>query len=67
MREAWWRSAAKAYCWRCCGSTITFCIAFAVTGRFVTSGLISGTELVVKPLFYWLHERAWAYVDWGRR
>lgn len=60
------RSFIKAYSWRICGSCITFCISYAVTGKVVTSSTISGTELLVKPFFYWLHERGWTRVKWGK-
>lgn len=65
MNESRWRSIVKAYSWRFCGSCITFCISYMVTRRVIISGTISGTELLIKPFFYWCHERGWNKVKWG--
>ena len=66
MTESKFRSFVKAYSWRCCGSCITFCISYIVTGKVVVSGTISASEMVIKPFFYWLHERGWQKIKWGK-
>jgi uncharacterized membrane protein len=30
------------------------------------AGSIAGTEIVTKIVIYYLHERAWTWVGWGR-
>jgi len=41
-------------------------ISYAVTGKIVVSLAIGGTEMVVKPLIYWCHERFWNKIVWGK-
>lgn len=60
------RSFVKAYSYRCCGTVTTIVISFALTGNVVVSLGIGATEMIVKPFIYWLHERAWSRIRWGR-
>lgn len=66
MSESVLRSTVKTLSYRLLGSGITFVIAFLFTGEILISASISVTEFVLKPLMYWLHERAWNRVHWGR-
>jgi sulfate adenylyltransferase large subunit len=61
------RSIAKAMSWRATGSIDTFVISWLITGNTGIAGSIAGTEIITKIAFYYLHERAWALVPWGRR
>jgi uncharacterized membrane protein len=65
--EAHRRSIAKALTWRAMASLDTFVISFLVTGRVGIAGSIAGIEMLTKIAFYYLHERIWAAVPWGRR
>ena len=60
------RSLVKAYSYRCCGTMTTMIISYIVTGKIIVSLAIGGTEMVVKPLVYWFHERFWNKVSWGK-
>ena len=61
------RSLVKAYSYRCCGTMTTMIISYIVTGKIIVSLAIGGTEMVVKPLVYWCHERVWNKVSWGKK
>ena len=65
--EAHRRSITKAVTWRMMASIDTFVISFLVTGRVGIAGSIAGIEMITKIAFYYLHERIWAAVRWGRR
>jgi uncharacterized membrane protein len=60
------RSLAKTLTWRITGSASTFTIAYMVTGSFGISSVIAFVQMGVNTVLYWLHERAWARVSWGR-
>jgi len=60
------RSLAKTLSWRALAALDTFAISFVVTGRFAGAATIVGVEAVTKILWYFLHERAWEHVVWGR-
>lgn len=60
------RSLAKAVSWRMTGSIDTFIISYIITGRVGLAAPIALTELLTKVGLYYLHERAWALIRWGR-
>jgi sulfate adenylyltransferase large subunit len=61
------RSLAKAVSWRATGSIDTFVVAFVITGNPKIAGSVAVTEIVTKILIYYLHERVWAWIPWGKR
>jgi uncharacterized membrane protein len=65
--EAHRRSLVKAVTWRSLGSIDTFLISYIITGRVTLAGSIAGTELFTKFVLYYLHERIWAVIRWGRK
>jgi uncharacterized membrane protein len=65
-REAHTRSFAKAISWRITGSVDTFLLSWLISGNLKIAGGIAGTEMITKIVLYYLHERAWHIVPWGR-
>lgn len=66
FREGHRRSLAKAVSWRATGSLDTFVLSLIITGSFKFAGGIAATELITKIMLYYLHERAWTFIRWGR-
>jgi uncharacterized membrane protein len=64
--ETAWRSLVKAYSYRCCGTLTTIVISYAITGQLVISLGIGAVEMIIKPFVYWMHERVWSRIKWGR-
>jgi sulfate adenylyltransferase large subunit len=60
------RSVAKAISWRATGSLDTFVIAALITGNSKVAGGVALAEILTKTALYYVHERAWALVPWGR-
>ena len=60
------RSIAKTISYRLIGSMATAMICFAVSGRLVLSLGAGAADMVVKLGLYFLHERIWARIDYGR-
>ena len=61
-----WRSVAKAVSWRTTGTVDTIVVSWVVTGRLTLALSIGGVEIVTKMILYYLHERLWNRVSWGR-
>jgi uncharacterized membrane protein len=53
------RSIIKTITYRILGSGITFCLAYIMTGSWQVSGAISISEIIIKPIGFWVHERLW--------
>ncbi|HEY3695918.1 DUF2061 domain-containing protein [Phenylobacterium sp.] len=60
------RSLVKAFTWRVAGSLDTFSLSFIVTGSARNAVSIATLEVLTKIALYYLHERAWRRVAWGR-
>jgi uncharacterized membrane protein len=61
------RRRRLAVSWRATGSTDTSIVAFVITGNPKIAGSVAVTENVTKILIYYLHERVWAFIPWGKR
>jgi uncharacterized membrane protein len=64
--ETHFRSLAKSMTWRLGGLVVTFIVAWAVTRRVELAASIGLADTFVKLLAYYLHERAWMKVRFGR-
>jgi uncharacterized membrane protein len=42
-------------------------LAFIFTRNLILSGTIGFSELLLKPLIYFIHERVWNLSDFGRQ
>ena len=60
------RSIAKAVSYRVLGSLSTGLIFFVLTGRFSLSVGAGIADFAVKIVLYFLHERVWNYINFGR-
>ncbi|HEV7252503.1 MAG TPA: DUF2061 domain-containing protein [Mesorhizobium sp.] len=61
------RSLAKAISWRITGTVDTMLISLVITGSLKLAAAIGLTEVATKSVLYYLHERAWLRVPYGRR
>ena len=61
------RSLLKTITWRVTGSTSAILIAYTVTGSVAVSSTIGIAHLIINTLLYWVHERVWTKVGWGRQ
>lgn len=60
------RSIVKSVTWRIVGTLDTILLSYLVTGKAVMALSIGSFEVFTKMLLYFLHERLWAIVRWGR-
>ena len=66
MNDTNLRSIIKALSWRLTGTIDTFIVSFFVTGELLIAGSIASIEILTKIILFWMHERAWNNVKWGR-
>lgn len=60
------RSLVKTITWRITGSGATFAISYAISGNFTIAGSIASIQLVANTVLYFIHERVWDRITWGR-
>lgn len=61
------RSLVKTLVWRIIGAGITMVVVYLFTGSFTQASTITVTAAAVLAVGYYVHERAWDRIDWGRR
>lgn len=60
------RSLAKAMSWRIVATITTMLLVFMFTGNLVVSGGVGLTEVISKIIIYYVHERVWNALSYGR-
>lgn len=66
MVEKHYRSFVKAISWRLTGSVDTMVISYLITHRLSWALTISGVELFTKVFLFFVHERVWNKISFGR-
>jgi uncharacterized membrane protein len=66
MRETHARSIAKAVSYRVLGSATTGIIVYAATGKGTLSVGVGAADVILKIGAYFLHERIWDHINFGR-
>ena len=66
MKDSNLRSLIKGISWRIIGTIDTFVIAFFYFEDISIAAPIAATEVLTKIFLYYLHERIWNVVHWGR-
>ena len=61
-----YRSLVKAISWRVTGTCDTILISFLITGHAKMAISIGFVELFTKIALYYIHERIWNRLDFGR-
>jgi uncharacterized membrane protein len=61
------RSIVKSVSWRMVGTMDTIVISWIITGKVTMALTIGSIELVTKMILYFLHERIWNLIKWGKK
>jgi uncharacterized membrane protein len=60
------RSLVKGISWRTVGTIDTIVIAYLITGIPINAITIGGFEVFTKIALFYIHERIWGKIWWGR-
>ena len=60
------RSIVKTVTWRILALTLTILISFLFVGNWTISVSIGIAANLTKTFFYYVHERFWERIDWGK-
>ncbi len=67
MQEQAKRSLAKTITWRLTGSGATFLISWLLTGNLNIASSIAVVQIIANTILYYMHERIWNIISWGKR
>ncbi len=60
------RTILKALSWRMLGTATTIVVAWVITGEIKVAAGLGITDALIKLVLYYLHERVWLHVWFGR-
>ena len=60
------RSLVKTISWRIIATIVTVLVSFMWLGEWTTSIALALTANGIKALLYYVHERGWNQLSWGR-
>jgi len=60
------RTVVKTISWRIAGSASTFSISYLILGNLTISSTIAVIQLTLNTVLYYIHERIWNKVNWGK-
>ena len=60
------RSILKTVTWRIIGSIDTAVIIYFITGNWKFGLAVGGIEVMSKMILYYIHERVWQRIKWGK-
>lgn len=66
MKEKHYRSIVKALSWRITGTVDTIVVSYFVTGALRMALSIGLVEVFTKIGLYYVHERVWNRIQFGR-
>ena len=61
------RSIIKSVSWRVIGTIDTIIICYIITGNIKPALSIGTIELLTKMSLYFIHERLWDRIQWGKK
>ena len=67
FKESKRRSVLKTISWRFWATLTTAILVYIFTGKIELAATIAGIEIVIKMILYFVHERAWNNVNYGKK
>ena len=61
------RAITKTITFRIAATLTTMLIVFIFTNNLVLMGIVGVLEIISKLIIYYVHERAWNRISWGRK
>ncbi len=60
------RSWTKSFTWRIMGIVILLLLSYAITGSIKQASLITLIFHLIRVILYYMHERIWEKISWGK-
>ena len=61
------RSLAKSITWRLIAIFVTFAVGFVMSGSWEFAASLSLVSNLINFVLYYIHERFWLKISWGRK
>lgn len=67
LTESRVRSLTKSFTWRIIAAVVLFIVSYLLTEDVPKASAITIIFNLVQIVLYYLHERAWVRIEWGRK
>ena len=67
MKDSNKRSLSKSLSWRLTATVVLGIVSFILTGSIVEAAEITIVYNIIQVAVYYLHERAWERIRWGKK
>ena len=61
------RSIVKSISFRIIATIATIIIVYLITKSWTWAGVVGIVDVIIKIILYYLHERVWGKVGWGKK
>jgi len=61
------RSITKTITFRIIASITTIILILILTGNLALAGIIGALDVISKLIIYYIHERMWDKINWGKK
>lgn len=61
------RTISKTISWRVIATVASFIIAYLISNDLNIAGSIASIQVVFHTILYYMHERIWISISWGKR
>jgi uncharacterized membrane protein len=66
MTETTTRTLVKTISWRIIATIASFIISYFIIDDIVLASSIAGIQVIFHTILYYIHERVWIGIDWGK-
>ena len=60
------RTITKTITWRIIATVASLIIAFLISNDWKVAGSIASIQVIIHTVLYYLHERLWINIRWGK-
>ena len=66
MTDTTTRTLIKTITWRLIATVASLIIAFLISNDWKVAGSIASIQVIIHTVLYYLHERLWINIRWGK-
>ena len=66
MTDTTTRTLIKTITWRIIATVASLIIAFLISNDWKVAGSIASIQVIIHTVLYYLHERIWINIRWGK-
>ena len=66
MTDTTTRTLIKTITWRIIATVASLIIAFLISNDWKVAGSIASIQVIIHTVLYYLHERLWINIRWGK-